>query len=117
MQLEDLQQLVTNPTSILSEIMGMVSARARGINVKIESSAVMSSSEMGTVTSNGGFDSPTVSTAHTNGAATGAGVTNLGVVGRGVKRVSMGSATVDSSSIKKPAFDSSQGKGDDGSSS
>lgn len=116
-KLEDLQQLVTNPTSILSEIMGMVSARARGINVKIESSAVMSSSEMGTVTSNGGFDSPTVSTAHTNGAATGAGVTNLGVVGRGVKRVSMGSATVDSSSIKKPAFDSSQGKGDDGSSS
>lgn len=113
-KLEDLQQLVSNPTSILSEILGMMSAKARGAD-KGASPSVMGSSQIGTANSHGGFDSPTVSTAsHTNGAA---GVTHLGVVGRGVKRVSMNSGTAESSPMKKPPLDSSLDKGDDGSAS
>ncbi|KAK9285157.1 hypothetical protein L1049_024343 [Liquidambar formosana] len=89
-KLEDLQQLVLNPTSILSEILGMVSAaKARG-SEKSASSAGIGSSQMGAANNNGDLDSPTVSTAHTNGAA---GVTHLGVVGRGVKRVLMNSGS------------------------
>ncbi|WCJ31008.1 Tetratricopeptide repeat (TPR)-like superfamily protein [Euphorbia peplus] len=107
-KLEDLQQLVVNPKSILSEILGMAAAKAMG-GEKNASSAVMESSRMGTATSNGGFDSPTVSTAHTNGAA----VTHLGVVGRGVKRVLMNTSTAESSPPKKPALDSTEDKGDD----
>ncbi|MCD7448860.1 hypothetical protein HAX54_046954 [Datura stramonium] len=76
--LEDLQQCMSNPSSILSDILGMMGAATSG---------------------SGGFDSPTVSTAHTNGAA---GVTHLGVVGRGVKRVQL-NTTTESSPAKKPA--------------
>ncbi|KAI6695319.1 hypothetical protein NL676_023029 [Syzygium grande] len=104
-KLEDLQQLAANPTSILTEILGIASAKAKEIEKKA-SSAAMSSSRIGTVDSNGDFDSPTASTAHTNGAA---GVTHLGVVGRGVKRVSM---TAQSGPTKKPAVDSSEEKRD-----
>ncbi|KAM1179387.1 hypothetical protein ACFX2J_018432 [Malus domestica] len=105
-KLEDLQQLASNPKSILAEIMGFVSAKAKGTE-KSESPSVISSSRMGTADNNGGFDSPTVSTAHTNGAS---GVTHLGVVGRGVKRVLMNTGSGESSASKKPALDSSQDK-------
>ena len=54
------------------------------------------------------FDSPTVSTGHTNGSA----VTHLGVVGRGVKRVLMSTSSVGSSPMKKPALDPSADKDD-----
>lgn len=102
-KLEDLQQLVSNPKSILSDILGgIMSAKARAIE-KSAASAGMSSSQMGTASTGGNADSPTVSTAHTNGAS---GVTHLGVVGRGVKRVVM-SSTTQSSPAKKPAIDSS----------
>ncbi|KAA8547283.1 hypothetical protein F0562_003853 [Nyssa sinensis] len=104
-KLEDLKQLVSNPTSILSEILGLVSVKVRTEN---GSSALMSSSQMGAAKSGGGFDSTTFSTAHTNWAA---GVTDLGVVGRGVKRVLMNSGTTESGSIKKPALDPSLAKG------
>ncbi|XP_059640623.1 NASP-related protein sim3 [Cornus florida] len=107
-KLEDLQQLVLNPTSILSDILGMVTAKAKGIE-KSASSAVMSSSRIGNANSSGDFESPTVSTAHTNGAA---GVTHLGVVGRGVKRMLMNSSPSESSSMKKPALGPSPDKGD-----
>ena len=113
MQLEDLQQLTSDPKSIIAEILGMASARARG-GEKSASPAAMSSSQMATANSNGHFDSPTVSTAHTNGAAA---VTHLGVVGRGVKRVLMSTGSVESSSIKKPAIDPSSDKGDGSSAS
>ncbi|CAL5373058.1 unnamed protein product [Camellia sinensis] len=113
--LEDLQQLVSNPTSILSDILGMISAKARGTDKNAPS--VMSTSNLGVASSSGDLNSPTVSTAHTNGAA--AGVTHLGVVGRGVKRVSMSSAgavesagTVESSPMKKPGLDPTPDKGD-----
>jgi HAT1-interacting factor 1 len=64
---------------------------------------------MATADSSGDFDSPTVSTAHTNGSS---GVTHLGVVGRGVKRVLTNSGTAESSPMKKPALDSSENKAD-----
>ncbi|XP_047939892.1 NASP-related protein sim3-like isoform X2 [Salvia hispanica] len=106
-KLEDLQQLVANPKSILSDILGgIISAKARALE---KNEPALSSSQMGTATT-GGADSPTASTAHTSSAA---GVTHLGVVGRGVKRVVM-SSTAQSSPAKKPAIDSSN-NGDGGS--
>lgn len=85
----------------------MVSAKAKA-GEKSATSAAVGSSQMGTANNNGGgFDSPTVSTAHTNGSS---GVTHLGVVGRGVKRTLTNSGTAESSPGKKPALDSSEGK-------
>ncbi|KAF7134564.1 hypothetical protein RHSIM_Rhsim08G0109400 [Rhododendron simsii] len=104
-RLEDLQQLVSNPTSILSDILEMISAKARGTE---NPPPAMSSSQLGVSSSSGNLDSPTVST-QTTGAA---GVTNLGVVGRGVKRVVMNSITVESSPLKKPGLDLPADKGD-----
>ncbi|KAF2283650.1 hypothetical protein GH714_013255 [Hevea brasiliensis] len=104
-KLEDLQQLALNPKSILSEILGIAAAKARS-GEKSAAPAVINSSQMATANSSGGFDSPTVSTAHTNGAA----VTDLGVVGRGVKRVSMSTGSAESSPMKKPTLDPSPDK-------
>ncbi|KAI4325832.1 hypothetical protein MLD38_031196 [Melastoma candidum] len=99
-KLEDLQQLAANPTSILSEILGIASAKAKEMEKKASSSsAVVSFSRVASCNNSEGFDSPTVSTAHTNG--TSSGVTDLGVVGRGVKRVSMSSGAVQPSPTKK----------------
>ncbi|XP_076953945.1 NASP-related protein sim3-like [Bidens hawaiensis] len=83
-KLEDLQQIVSNPSSILSDILGMMAAKAKG----------GSSSGGGGTTSGSGF-----STAQSHGES---GVTHLGVVGRGVKRVSVTSVEP---SAKKPASD------------
>ena len=92
-----------NPKSILSEILGMASAKLKS-GEKSTSSTVVGSSQMATETSNGGFDSPTVSTAHTNGADK---VTHLGVVGRGVKRVLTNTSSSESSPMKKTEIDPS----------
>ncbi|XP_027359691.1 NASP-related protein sim3 [Abrus precatorius] len=104
-KLEDLQQLVSNPKSILSEILGIAAAKAGCAKA---SPGTVSSSQLATANSGGGFDSPTISTAHTNGSA---GVTHLGVVGRGVKRASNAGAA-DGSTAKKPALESTGDKGD-----
>lgn len=106
-QLEDLQQLVSNPKSILSEILGLAAAKA-GAGKPLSSSGIMSSSQMATANSSAGFDSPTVSTAHSNGSA---GVTHLGVVGRGVKRAS-NAGMAEANTTKKPAVESSHDNGD-----
>lgn len=112
-KLEDLQQCMSNPSPILSDILGMVSAKAQSME-KAEASVAVSSSQMGAATSgSGGFDSPTISTAHTNGAA---GVTHLGVVGRGVKRVLL-NPTTESSAAKKPASEPPSDNGGDASAS
>ncbi|MED6120590.1 hypothetical protein PIB30_022249 [Stylosanthes scabra] len=105
-KLEDLQQLVLNPKSILSEILGIAAAKA-GCG-KESSPGKVSSSQMATADSSAGFDSPTISTAHTNGST---GVTHLGVVGRGVKRPS-NSSVPEASAPKKPSLESTDGKGD-----
>ncbi|KAK7367480.1 hypothetical protein VNO80_09492 [Phaseolus coccineus] len=105
-KLEDLQQLVSNPKSILAEILGIAAAKAG--NGKESSLGMVSSSQLATVKNNGGFDSPSISTAHTNGSG---GVTHLGVVGRGVKRASNASSA-EGSTPKKPALESTEDKGD-----
>ncbi|KAI5665858.1 hypothetical protein M9H77_15711 [Catharanthus roseus] len=106
-KLEDLQQLVSNPKSFLSDILAMAAAKARGTE-KPAASVAMSSSQIGTVASTGGFDSPTISTAHTNGTSE---VTHLGVVGRGVKRVLMNSNSAESNPAKKPSTEPSPNNG------
>ncbi|MBA0589248.1 hypothetical protein Gorai_018004 [Gossypium raimondii] len=109
----NLQQLVSNPKSIVAEILGMASARARG-SEKSASPSVLSSSQMAPANSDGHFDSPTVSTANTSGVPA---VTHLGIVGRGVKRVLTSTAMVESNPIKKPAIEPSSDKGDSSSAS
>lgn len=107
LQLEDLQ----NPIAALSEMLRI--AAAKDGNGKESALGRVSSSQLATVTANsngGGFDSPTISTAHTNGSAA---VTHLGVVGRGVKRASNASVA-EASTPKKPALDSTEDKGDGG---
>ncbi|CAL1380442.1 unnamed protein product [Linum trigynum] len=109
-KLEDLQQLAVNPKSILQEILGMAAARARGDDQKTASPGLGSSSSRFAMNRNAGeSESPTVSTAHTNGDD--GGVTHLGVVGRGVKRVLMAPI----SPAKKPAVEASTdgAEGDD----
>nr|GMD58685.1 protein HGV2 isoform X1 [Ipomoea batatas] len=96
-----LNQLVSNPTSILQDILGIVAAKAKGAE-KSSASVAMSSSQVAAVNSSGDFDSPTASTAHTNGAS---GVTHLGVVGRGVKRVNLNPITSESKPVKRPSLD------------
>ncbi|KAL2905724.1 Nuclear autoantigenic sperm protein [Bienertia sinuspersici] len=105
--LEDLQQLVSNPTSILADILGLAAAKVKAsaqapapASASASASATASSSRIGVAT-NGDFDSPTVSSAHTNGTT---GVTHLGVVGRGVKRVNMNTGN-ESSTSKRPVLD------------
>uniref|UniRef100_A0A6M2EH16 Tetratricopeptide SHNi-TPR domain-containing protein n=1 Tax=Populus davidiana TaxID=266767 RepID=A0A6M2EH16_9ROSI len=108
-KLEDLQQLVLNPESILAEILGMVSDKAKG-GEKTASPNLTSSSQLVVANSGGSFDSPTISSSHTNGVL---GVTDLGVAGRGVKRVLTSTDSVGSSSaVKKPTPDPSSDKGD-----
>ncbi|XP_011004597.1 PREDICTED: protein HGV2-like [Populus euphratica] len=108
-KLEDLQQLVLNPKSILAEILGMVSDKAK-CGEKSASPNLMSSSQLDVANSGGSFDSPTISSAHTNGVL---GVTDLGVAGRGVKRVLTSTGSVGSSStVKKPTPDPLSDKGD-----
>lgn len=86
-KLEDLQHILSNPKSIFSEIMKIVASKSASGEVNISRtesrSSSLNSSQMGVV--NGGFDSPTISTAATNSG----GITHLGVVGRGVKRASL----------------------------
>ncbi|KAJ6813563.1 NASP-related protein sim3 [Iris pallida] len=101
-KLEDLQQAVSNPNSIFSEIMKMVASKSASAETNLpntESRSLMGSSQLGAATS--GFDSPTISTAATNG-----GVTHLGVVGRGVKRASLNPVGAQPLS-KKPSLDTS----------
>ncbi|CAA2993987.1 NASP-related protein sim3 [Olea europaea var. sylvestris] len=107
-KLEDLHQLVSNPTSILSDILGMMSAKVSGAEKNALSNA-SSTSRIGVANIGGAIELSTVSTAHTNGAAP---VTHLGVVGRGVKRVVMNSGTEESSASKKPCIDPSPNNGE-----
>ncbi|CAL0311525.1 unnamed protein product [Lupinus luteus] len=105
-KLEDLQQQVLNPKSILAELLGIASAKAD--SGKESSVEKLGSSQLATANSSGGFDSSTISTAASNGSA---GVTHLGVVGRGVKRASNANGA-EASTVKKPALELTKGGGD-----
>lgn len=115
MQLEDLQQVEAIPSSVLTELLGLVASKAK--EMEKAAAAAVSSSHMARASSDiGSFDSQIVSSAHTNGPAK---VTHLGVVGRGVKRITMSSTPSSDSSAaaKKPAVDSSLSQQDHVSSS
>ncbi|CAH2076343.1 unnamed protein product [Thlaspi arvense] len=109
-KLEDLKQQAENPKQMLAELMGMASAKANASD-KVAAAGEMSSSRMGAAITGKELESPTVSTAHT-GAGVGAssGVTHLGVVGRGVKRVLTNATSAESSPSKKLAPESSDKK-------
>lgn len=97
---------MSNPKSILSEILGIAAAKSKsGEKSGFSSALPVDPTPIGTAKSSGDFDSPTVSTTQTSGSS---GVTHLGVVGRGVKRVVMNSGTAESSPLKKPALDSNE---------
>ncbi|RAL40783.1 hypothetical protein DM860_008481 [Cuscuta australis] len=98
---EELKHAVANPTPVLQDILAMYSAKTKGSD-KISTSVAMDPSQVATVNSGGGLDSPTVSTAHTNGSSR---VTDLGVVGRGVKRVHLDSIASETKPEKKPSLD------------
>ncbi|XP_013685624.2 NASP-related protein sim3-like [Brassica napus] len=111
-KLEDLKQQAENPKQLLAELMGMASAKPNaGDKVVPAVAGEMSSSRMGTANNGKDLESPTVSTAHTvaagGGTASSSGVTHLGVVGRGVKRVLMNATSAESSPAKKLAPESS----------
>ncbi|XP_039137221.1 NASP-related protein sim3-like [Dioscorea cayenensis subsp. rotundata] len=109
-KLEDLQQAVVNPKSIFSEVMKMVASKSTSSSVDFpdreSESLSLNSSQKGVVS--GDFDSPTISSAGTNGS-----VTHLGVVGRGVKRAVV-HPIVGESSHKKPSLDLPAEKTDSG---
>ncbi|XP_009140872.1 nuclear autoantigenic sperm protein [Brassica rapa] len=98
-KLEDLRQQADNPKQLLAELMGMASAKAVAT-----AAGEMSSSQMGTANIGKDLESPTVSTAQTGSGGGASGVTHLGVVGRGVKRVLL---NAESSPSKKQAPESS----------
>ncbi|KAJ8460041.1 hypothetical protein OPV22_032967 [Ensete ventricosum] len=84
-KLEDLQQILMNPRSVVSEVMKLIASQHPYDEKNAPSASrasSLNSSQMGTT--NGGFDSPTISTAASNG-----GVMDLGVVGRGIKRATV----------------------------
>ncbi|KAJ4964646.1 hypothetical protein NE237_016495 [Protea cynaroides] len=105
-KLEDLQQLVLNPSSIFSDVLKMISAKATGSQKTIPLT-LMGFSQMDTVKSSVDLGSSTTSAGHTNGTA---GVTHLGVVGRGIKRTLMKPVSEGPSPMKKPLQDSSEEK-------
>lgn len=100
-KLEDLQQLMSNPKSILAELLkkndsASTSTAEKSAPKDFSSSSSINSSQMATI-EGGSYDSPTISTAAGNG-----GVTHLGVVGRGIKRAIV-TPTGTEPSLKKSA--------------
>ncbi|KAI3726242.1 hypothetical protein L1987_66039 [Smallanthus sonchifolius] len=106
-KLEDLQQTVSNPSIMLSDILGMIAAKGKGGRASVDqtSGGGGGGAGGGSTSSRAGMMANTVSTAHTNGDS---GVTHLGVVGRGVKRVSVSSVEPPA---KKPASELSADNG------
>ncbi|PUZ68289.1 hypothetical protein GQ55_2G014400 [Panicum hallii var. hallii] len=115
-KLEDLEQAMSTPRSAIDEFLKTIASRAaagqKGAD-GIPRAASFTSSQM--ATSSNGFDSSVMSTAATTGS-TGSTVTDLGVVGRGVKRANIKPITAEPAP-KKPAVDSASAKGDSSNSS
>ncbi|CAL5091737.1 unnamed protein product [Urochloa decumbens] len=114
-KLEDLEQAMSNPNP-MDEIVKMIASRVAADQKAAEGmprAASFTSSQM--ATSSNGFDSSVMSTAATTGS-TGSTVTDLGVVGRGVKRANIKPISAEPAP-KKPAVDSASAKGDSSNSS
>jgi nuclear autoantigenic sperm protein len=86
----------------------MVKTIASRVTDAMPRAASLTSSQM--ATSSNGFDNSILSTAATTGS-TGSTVTDLGVVGRGVKRASIKPISAEPAA-KKPALDSASAQGD-----
>lgn len=80
MQLEDLQQALSNPKPLLSRDQKKVQPSEK-LSTKVEGRLTNSSQDG---ESHSSFDQPTISATATN-----ASVTHLGVIGRGVKRATI----------------------------
>ncbi|TKW30253.1 hypothetical protein SEVIR_2G023100v4 [Setaria viridis] len=114
-KLEDLEQAMSHPNP-MEEVMKVIASRAAAAQKAADGmprAASFTSSQM--ATSNNGFDSSVMSTAATTGS-TGSTVTDLGVVGRGVKRANIMPISAEPAP-KKPAVDSASSKGDSSNSS
>ncbi|KAL5198129.1 hypothetical protein ABZP36_001641 [Zizania latifolia] len=112
-KLEDLEQAMSTPSSAIDEIMKRIAAKASGeqnVVATMPMAASLSSSQMAGIGSSNGFDSSTLSTAATTGS-TGSTVTDLGVVGRGIKRANIKPISAEPSP-KRVAVDSLSAKGD-----
>ncbi|KAG8081355.1 hypothetical protein GUJ93_ZPchr0007g4120 [Zizania palustris] len=112
-KLEDLEQAMSTPSSAIDEIMKRIAAKASGeqnVVATMPMAASLSSSQMAAIGSSNGFDSSTLSTAATTGS-TGSTVTDLGVVGRGIKRANIKPISAEPSP-KRVAADSLSAKGD-----
>uniref|UniRef100_J3MI88 Tetratricopeptide SHNi-TPR domain-containing protein n=2 Tax=Oryza brachyantha TaxID=4533 RepID=J3MI88_ORYBR len=111
-KLEDLEQAMATPSSVMDAIMKRIASKAsdeqNATNTLPAAASFNSSSQM--AGSSNGFDSSTLSTAATLGS-TGSTVTDLGVVGRGVKRANIKPISAEPSP-KRAAADSLSVKGD-----
>uniref|UniRef100_A0ACD5U9H0 Uncharacterized protein n=1 Tax=Avena sativa TaxID=4498 RepID=A0ACD5U9H0_AVESA len=109
-KLEDLEQAMATPSSQIEEIMRSIAAKGmQNAGNAMPRAASVTSSQMAGV--NNGFDSPTMSTAATSGS-TGSTVTDLGVVGRGVKRANIKPISAEPCPKRHAADDSLSVKGD-----
>nr|BAK05044.1 predicted protein [Hordeum vulgare subsp. vulgare] len=109
-KLEDLEQAMETPVSQLMNIIAAkVAFMEKDGNAVPPRAASLTSSQMAGV--NNGFDSPTMSTAATSGS-TGGTVTDLGVVGRGIKRANIKPISAEPCSKRLAADDSLSVKGD-----
>lgn len=94
-QLEDLEQAAQNPKSVVSELMKIMGSKSSAFPAQQN----LASKETGQI-ANGAFTS--ASTSASNGSSgKNATVTDLGVVGRGVKRVHVSSSSAEPP-LKKP---------------
>uniref|UniRef100_A0A0E0LGJ7 Tetratricopeptide SHNi-TPR domain-containing protein n=1 Tax=Oryza punctata TaxID=4537 RepID=A0A0E0LGJ7_ORYPU len=111
-KLEDLEQAMSTPSSVMDEIMKRIASKAsdeqNAANTMPAAASFNSSSQM--AGSSNGFDSSTLSTAATTGS-TGSTVTDLGVVGRGIKRANIKPISAEPPP-KRTAADSLSVKGD-----
>ncbi|XP_047312239.1 protein HGV2 [Impatiens glandulifera] len=110
-KLEDLQQFVANPKSILQDLLLIISGKSK--EAEKNATALMSSSEVGAVEGNAKLESSSVFTASKNGAAAAAAVTDLGKVGRSVKRVNLSPVSTESHPAKKQAVETKTEEGKD----
>ncbi|KAF8713963.1 hypothetical protein HU200_027950 [Digitaria exilis] len=115
-KLEDLEQAMSSPSPAMDELMKAIASRetaGQKVSDGMPRAASFTSSQM--AASSNGFDSSVMSTAATTGS-TGSTVTDLGVVGRGVKRANIKPISAEPAP-KKPALDSASAKGDSSNSS
>lgn len=111
-KLEDLHQLVSNPPSILKDILAMVSGKSREAE---KGATALTSPEVGAVEGCANVvESSGVFTTSKNGPAASTAVTDLGKVGRSVKRVNLTPVSTELHPAKKHVVEAKAEEGNDG---